>query len=160
MVRFGYLAAQAVVPAFLSFVLILSPHPLYATFASSKAAIDLRPLNDQQIAGFVSKLTLLIVLLTVGGIGLVKSPTSEEDASVDDRLVWADVQRQFERADRRTSREEQGSAITTSLLRAQSGAPPQSGDDDAPHRGPALRPDRSESTPSGGDTPKPDNPEV
>jgi putative membrane protein len=41
MMRFGYLAAQAVVPAFLSFVLILSPHPLYAAFAGSKAAIGL-----------------------------------------------------------------------------------------------------------------------
>jgi cytochrome c oxidase assembly factor CtaG len=104
MARFGYLAAQAVVPAFLSFVLILSPHPLYAAFAGSKAAIDLRPLNDQQIAGFVSKLTMLIVLLTVGAIGLVKASNSEEEVSLDERLVWADVQRQFERAERRPSR--------------------------------------------------------
>jgi cytochrome c oxidase assembly factor CtaG len=99
MVRFGYLAAQAVVPAFLSFVLILAPHPLYTTFAGSHAAIDLRPLNDQQIAGFVSKLTMLIVLLTVGGIGLVKTQT-DDDVGLDERLVWGDVQRQFERADR------------------------------------------------------------
>jgi cytochrome c oxidase assembly factor CtaG len=105
MMRFGYLAAQAVVPAFLSFVLILSPHPLYAVFAGSKAAIGLQPLNDQQIAGFVSKLTMLIVLLTVGGIGLAKAPSSsEEEVSLDEWLVWADVQRQFERADRRTLR--------------------------------------------------------
>jgi cytochrome c oxidase assembly factor CtaG len=103
MLRFGYLAAQAVVPAFLSFALILSPHPLYPTFAGSHAAIDLRPLNDQQIAGFVSKLTMLIVLLTVGGVGLVKTKTSDEEAHLDDRLVWGDVQRQFERADRRSA---------------------------------------------------------
>jgi cytochrome c oxidase assembly factor CtaG len=106
MLRFGYLAAQGVIPAFLSFILILSPHPLYSTFAGSRAAIDLRPLNDQQIAGFVSKLTMLIVLITVGGIGLVKTPTSdEEDDDVEEQLVWADVQREFERADRlRTGR--------------------------------------------------------
>jgi cytochrome c oxidase assembly factor CtaG len=104
MPRFGYLAAQAVVPAFLSFVLILYPHPLYATFAGSKAALDLRPLNDQQIAGFVSKLTMLIVLLSVGGIEFIKSSTVGEETGLDERLVWADVQRQFERADRRTSR--------------------------------------------------------
>jgi cytochrome c oxidase assembly factor CtaG len=105
MLRFGYLAAQAVVPAFLSFVLILAPHPLYATFARSHAAIDLRPLNDQQIAGFVSKLTMLLVLLTVGSLGLIKANASEEEAGLDDRLVWADVQRQFERADRRQAHE-------------------------------------------------------
>jgi cytochrome c oxidase assembly factor CtaG len=103
MVRFGYLAVQAVVPAFLSFVLILSPHPLYPVFSGSKAAIDLRPLNDQQIAGFVSKLTMLIVLLTVGGIGLARSKPADEEVTLGEPLVWADVQRQFERADRKAS---------------------------------------------------------
>lgn len=98
MVRFGYLAAQGVVPAFLSFVLILAPRPLYGTFARSRMAIGLRPLNDQQIAGFVSKLAMLIVLLTVGTVFLLRT---DEDSSPDDPLVWADVQRQFERADRR-----------------------------------------------------------
>ncbi len=115
---FGYLAAQAVVPAFLSFVLILSPHPLYAVFAGSKTAIDLRPLNDQQIAGFVSKLTMLIVLLTVGAIGLIGAPTSEEEVSVDDRLVWADVQRQFERAERRRSRQGPGQPVALAVAGA------------------------------------------
>ncbi len=96
-VRFGYLAAQGVVPAFLSFVLILSPRPLYGTFAGSRTAIDLRPLNDQQIAGFVSKLAMLLVLLSVGTFFLLRT---DEELSTDDPLVWADVQRQFERADR------------------------------------------------------------
>jgi cytochrome c oxidase assembly factor CtaG len=116
MVRFGYLAVQAVVPAFLSFVLILSPHPLYAVFAGSKAAIDLKPLNDQQIAGFVSKLTMLIVLLTVGGVGLAKAPSSEEEVGLDEGLVWADVQRQFERADRRTSGQALGATTIPPLF--------------------------------------------
>jgi cytochrome c oxidase assembly factor CtaG len=149
MTRFGYLAAQGVVPAFLSFVLILSPHPLYAVFAGSKAAIDLRPLNDQQIAGFVSKLTMLIVLLTVGGIGLAKAPSSEEEVSVDERLVWADVQRQFERADRMTSRQRHGgSTPVTPLL----GTPIGGG---SPYGGPTL-PDPH---PSSGEFPKGDGPE-
>jgi cytochrome c oxidase assembly factor CtaG len=96
-VRFGYLAAQAVVPAFLSFVLILAPHPLYRTYSGSRLAIHLRPLNDQQIAGFVSKLGMLLVLLAVGTFFLLRT---DEELSADDPLVWADVQRQFERADR------------------------------------------------------------
>ncbi len=98
MVRFGYLAAQGVVPAFLSFVLILAPRPLYQTYARSHLAIGLRPLNDQQVAGFVSKLGMLLVLLAVGTVFLLRT---DEEASPDDPLVWADVQRQFERADRR-----------------------------------------------------------
>ncbi len=101
-VRFGYLVAQAVVPAFLSFIFIFSRHPLYPEFARSHAAIGLRPLNDQQIAGFISKLTMLFVLLIVGAVVLARAPRSEEE--FDDRLVWADVERQFERADRRGSR--------------------------------------------------------
>jgi len=124
MMRFGYLAAQAVVPAFLSFVLILAPHPLYSVFAGSKAAIGLRPLNDQQIAGFVSKLTMLIVLLTVGAIGLAKAPSSEEEVGLDDRLVWADVQRQFERADRKTLRPGGGAAFPPQLETPIGGGPP------------------------------------
>ena len=100
-VRFGYLVAQAVTPAFLSFIYIFSRHPLYPTFARSKAAIGLRPLNDQQLAGFVSKLSLLFVLLIVGAVVLARAPMSEEDLGADEPLVWADVERQFERADRR-----------------------------------------------------------
>ena len=109
MVRFGYLVAQAVVPAFLSFVLILAPRPLYGTFARSRLAIGLRPLNDQQVAGFVSKLGMLIVLLSVGTVVLLRA---DESPSTDDPLVWADVQRQFERADRRGTSGEPASEAT------------------------------------------------
>ena len=99
-VRFGYLVAQAIIPAFLSFILIFSIHPLYSTFAHSHTAIGLRPLNDQQIAGFVSKLSMLIVLLSVGAVVLARAPLSDEEFGQDDPLVWADVERQFARADR------------------------------------------------------------
>ncbi len=103
-VRFCYLVVQAVVPGFLSFIYIFSNHPLYPQFASSHMAIGLRPLNDQQIAGFISKLTLLLVLLSVGGVVLARAPVSEDEFGGGDPLVWADVERQFERADRRHGR--------------------------------------------------------
>jgi cytochrome c oxidase assembly factor CtaG len=103
-VRFGYLVAQAVIPAFLSFVYIFSRRPLYPEFARSHAAVDLRPLNDQQIAGFVSKLTMLFVLLIVGAVVLSRAPRSDEEFGSDE-LVWADVERQFERVDRQGTRE-------------------------------------------------------
>jgi putative membrane protein len=103
-VRFGYLVAQAVVPAFLSFIYIFSNHPLYPVFARSHAAVGLRPLNDQQIAGFVSKLSMLFVLLIVGAVVLSRTPRSEEEMAADEPLVWADVERQFERVDRASTR--------------------------------------------------------
>ncbi len=99
-IRFGYLVAQAVVPAFLSFIYIFSNHPLYPAFAGSHAAVGLRPLNDQQIAGFVSKLSMLFVLLIVGAVVLSRAPRSEDELAADEPLVWADVERQFERVDR------------------------------------------------------------
>ena len=103
-VRFGYLVAQAVVPAFLSFIFIFSTHPLYPDFSRSHAAIGLRPLNDQQIAGFVSKLSMLLVLLSVGWVVLSRASTSDEEFAGDQPLVWADVQRQFERVDRQSAK--------------------------------------------------------
>ena len=80
-VRFGYLVVQAVVPAFLSFIFIFSRHPLYAEFARSHAAIGLRPLNDQQMAGFVSKLSMLFVLLIVGRGGAGPGPDDPRRSS-------------------------------------------------------------------------------
>ena len=108
MIRFGYLVAQAVVPAFLSFIYIFSRRPLYAEFARSHAAIGLRPLNDQQISGFVSKLTMLFVLLTVGAVVLARAPRSDDEIDTSETLVWGDVERQFERVDRQSARDRTG----------------------------------------------------
>jgi cytochrome c oxidase assembly factor CtaG len=105
-VRFAYLVAQAVVPAFLSFVYIFSNHPLYPAFARSHAAVGLAPLTDQQIAGFVSKLSMLLVLLIVGAVVLSRAPLSEDEFARDEPLVWADVERQFERVDRHSAKTE------------------------------------------------------
>ncbi len=112
-VRFGYLVVQAVVPAFLSFIYIFAVHPLYPAFARSHAAIGLRPLNDQQMAGFVSKLTMLFVLLSVGGVVLAHASTTDDELGPHDPLVWADVERQFERADRRGPKEPERSERST-----------------------------------------------
>ena len=103
-VRFGYLVFQAVVPAFLSFIYIFSRHPLYDKFSKSKVALGIRPLNDQQVAGFVSKLTMLFLMLSVGSVVLARASQSDDELALEEPLVWADVERRFERADRRRSR--------------------------------------------------------
>jgi hypothetical protein len=158
-VRFGYLVVQAVVPAFLSFIYIFSTRPLYPGFAKSHAAIGMRPLNDQQIAGFASKLTMLLVLLSVGGVVLARAPTSDEEFGRDDPLVWADVERQFERADRRTPKGASGdpTAPTTrssfGTANADSGQAPSTGT--APDHGLSEHPTASREPP---DTETPDSP--
>ncbi len=99
-VRFAYLVVQSVVPAFLSFIYIFSTRPLYPEFARSRSATGLAPLTDQQIAGFVSKLTMLFVLLVVGAVVLARAPRTDDELDAKEPLVWADVEREFERADR------------------------------------------------------------
>jgi putative membrane protein len=100
MIRMVYLVAQAVVPVFLSFIFILAVHPLYPAFAGSTQVVGLRPLNDQQVAGFISKLSFLLTLLIAAAVILYQSPDSDDDLGPEDPLVWADVERQFERVDR------------------------------------------------------------
>ena len=100
MIRAVYLVAQSVVPVFLSFLYILATQPLYPAFARSVDVVHLRPLNDQQLAGFISKLSFVLVLLAVAGAVLVRAPESDEDLGPEDPLSWADVERHFERVDR------------------------------------------------------------
>jgi cytochrome c oxidase assembly factor CtaG len=103
-VRFGYLVVQAIVPAFLSFIYIFASHPLYPAFSHSHLAVGLRPLNDQQVSGFVSKLSLLLVLLTVAAVVLKRAQVVDDDDDPDEPLLWADVERELERVDRRNER--------------------------------------------------------
>jgi putative membrane protein len=98
--RFTYLVVQAVLPAFLSFIYIFAKHPLYSVFSRSHRAIGLQPLTDQQISGFVSKLSFLFVMLIVGAVVLTRAHQADEEYGESEPLVWADVERQFERADR------------------------------------------------------------
>ncbi len=101
--RFAYLAFQAVVPAFLAFVYIFARHPLYPTLAHSHPAIGLAPVNDQQIAGFVAKLGMLVPLLAVAA-SILRAGQHADELGADEPLVWADVERHVERADRRRAR--------------------------------------------------------
>ncbi len=100
MIRAVYLVAQSVVPVFLSFLYILATKPLYPAYSKSIAVVHLRPLNDQQVAGFLSKLSFVFVLLTVAGVVLVRAPDTDDDLGPEDPLSWADVERHFERVDR------------------------------------------------------------
>ncbi|HEY5110652.1 MAG TPA: cytochrome c oxidase assembly protein [Acidimicrobiales bacterium] len=101
MIRAVYLVAQSVVPVFLSFLYILATQPLYPAFARSVDVVRLRPLNDQQIAGFISKLSFVLVLLAVAGVVLSRAPDTDDDLGPEDPLSWSDVERHFERVDRR-----------------------------------------------------------
>ena len=58
------------------------------------------PLLDQQLAGFVAKLSTIAVLWSVAFVIMTRAE-SADDAGRDEPLMWSDVEREIERADRR-----------------------------------------------------------
>jgi cytochrome c oxidase assembly factor CtaG len=101
--RGGYLIVQSIVPSFLSIVWIFARHSLYPSFTHGGKVAGMTPLLDQQLAGFLAKLSTIAVLWTVAFVIMTRaqSTAGEEEA---DPLLWTDVQRELERADRRQRR--------------------------------------------------------
>jgi cytochrome c oxidase assembly factor CtaG len=103
--RGGYLIVQSIVPSFLSVVWIFAKRSLYPAYAHRGTLVGMSPILDQQVAGFLAKLTTIAVLWTVAFVimnrGQVLSGT-EDDIG---RLTWSDVEREIERADRRDRRQ-------------------------------------------------------
>jgi len=98
--RAGYLIVQSIVPSFLAIVWIFARHPLYPAFAHSATIGGVSALLDQQLAGFVAKFATIAILWTVAFVGLTRANTLGAAGEDADPLRWADVERQFERADR------------------------------------------------------------
>jgi cytochrome c oxidase assembly factor CtaG len=101
--RGGYLLVQSIVPSFLSIVWIFARHSLYPSFTHAGKVAGMTPLLDQQLAGFLAKLSTIAVLWTVAFVIMTRaqSTSGEEQA---DPLLWTDVERELERADRRERR--------------------------------------------------------
>jgi cytochrome c oxidase assembly factor CtaG len=98
--RAGYLIVQSIVPSFLAIVWIFARHPLYPAFAHSATIGGVSALFDQQLAGFVAKFATIAILWAVAFVGLTRAHTLGAAGEDADPLRWADVERQFERADR------------------------------------------------------------
>ena len=97
--RGGYLIVQSIVPSFLSIVWIFARHSLYPPFTHAGKVADLTPLLDQQLAGFLAKLSTIAVLWTVAFVIMTRGQaTAGSDEA--DPLLWTDVEREIERADR------------------------------------------------------------
>jgi cytochrome c oxidase assembly factor CtaG len=103
--RGGYLIVQSIVPSFLSIVWIFARHPLYPSFSHDGKVLGLTPLLDQQLAGFLAKLSTIAVLWTVAFVIMTRAQAVESGEGEPDPLLWSDVQRELERADRRERRQ-------------------------------------------------------
>ncbi len=102
--RGAYLIVQSIVPSFLSIVWIFARHPLYPAFAHPGKVAALTPLLDQQISGFVAKLGTIAVLWTVAFVVMTRADASDTAGKDAEPLMWSDVERELERADRRQRR--------------------------------------------------------
>ena len=66
------------------------------------------PLLDQQLAGFLAKLSTIAVLWTVAFVIMTRAQTAETAGEDTEPLMWSDVEREIERADRREQRRHGG----------------------------------------------------
>jgi cytochrome c oxidase assembly factor CtaG len=103
--RGGYLIVQSIVPSFLSVVWIFARHSLYPSYSHHGTFVGMTPLLDQQLAGFLAKLSTIAVLWTVAFTIMSRAHVIagvEEDHEL---LMWSDVEREIERAERKQQRD-------------------------------------------------------
>jgi len=103
--RGGYLIVQSIAPSFLSIVWIFARHPLYAPFSYPGKVAGMTPLLDQELAGFLAKLSTIAVLWTVAFVIMTRAQSAGSAGGDTDPLVWSDVEREIQRADRRDRRQ-------------------------------------------------------
>ena len=102
--RAGYLIVQSIVPSFLSVVWIFARRPLYASYDHHVRVLGMSPVLDQQLAGFLAKLSTIAVLWTVAFTLLTRSQVTAGTDEDPEPLIWSDVEREIERADRAEQR--------------------------------------------------------
>jgi cytochrome c oxidase assembly factor CtaG len=103
--RGGYLIVQSIVPSFLSIVWIFARRSLYAPYDHHATLLGMSPVLDQQLAGFLAKLSTIAVLWTVAFTLMTRAHVTVTNDEDPDPLIWADVEREIERADRRDRRD-------------------------------------------------------
>jgi cytochrome c oxidase assembly factor CtaG len=102
--RGAYLIVQSIVPSFLSVVWIFARRSLYPAYDHHIHVLGMSAVLDQQLAGFLAKLCTIAVLWTVAFSLMTRSAStagSDDDA---EPLLWSDVEREIQRADRRAAR--------------------------------------------------------
>jgi len=102
--RGGYLIVQSIVPSFLSVIWIFARRPLYSSYTHHGTFADMSPVLDQQLAGFLAKLSTIAVLWTVAFTIMTRASVTTGAEDDPEPLHWTDVEREIERADRRDRR--------------------------------------------------------
>ena len=103
--RGGYLIVQSIVPSFLSVVWIFARRSLYPPYSHPETVAGMSPVLDQQLAGFLAKLSTIAVLWTVAFVIMRRAQVMTGTDEDPEPLLWSDVEREIERADRRERRD-------------------------------------------------------
>ena len=85
-------------------VWIFARRPLYASYDHHEAVLGMSSVLDQQLAGFLAKLCTIAVLWTVAFSLMMRSNTAAGAGEDPEPLLWSDVEREIQRADRRALR--------------------------------------------------------
>jgi cytochrome c oxidase assembly factor CtaG len=101
--RAGYVFASSLVVTSLSFVWIFARHSLYPGLHHQHALLDMTPLLDQQLAGFVAKFACYIPMWAVA-FTIFSRADDHGTPTEETPLHWADVERQLLRIDRQRER--------------------------------------------------------
>jgi cytochrome c oxidase assembly factor CtaG len=102
--RGAYLIVQSIVPSFLSVVWIFARRPLYRSYDHHASVLGMSPVLDQQLAGFLAKFCTIAVLWTVAFFVMTRSHAAAGSEDDHEPLLWSDVEREIQRAERRDLR--------------------------------------------------------
>jgi len=113
--RGAYLIVQSIVPSFLSVVWIFARRPLYPSYDHHIAVLGMSALLDQQLAGFLAKLCTIAVLWTVAFSLMTRSHATAGADEDTEPLLWSDVEREIQRAERRALRTHRPQSVPPNL---------------------------------------------
>jgi hypothetical protein len=86
-------------------VWIFAKRSLYPAYAHRGTLVGMSSVLDQQVAGFLAKLTTIAVLWTVAFVVMSRGQVLSGSEDDSEPLRWSDVEREIERADRRDRRQ-------------------------------------------------------
>ena len=99
-------------------VWIFARRPLYASYDHHRTVLGMSPVLDQQLAGFLAKLCTIAVLWTVAFSLMMRSHAAVEVGEDPEPLLWSDVEREIQRADRRATADEATAVCFTTRCHA------------------------------------------
>ncbi|GAC1543319.1 MAG: hypothetical protein NVS3B12_31750 [Acidimicrobiales bacterium] len=102
--RIGYLVVVSIIPNVPGSFLTFAGEPVYGSLVPGAVRLGIDPLIDTQIAGVLAKIGAALVLWGVATVIFFRAIEDERRGIDPAPLAWSEVEREFERTDRRRRR--------------------------------------------------------